>query len=57
MEAPSMHATISEKHLMYSNHAKMYIIRAMSGAVASCRQAELNYKAVKMHQLQTRAVN
>ncbi len=57
MEAPSMHATISEKHLMYSNHAEMYIIRAMSGAVASCRQAELNYKAVKMHQLQTRAVN
>ncbi len=48
-QASSMHAATLEKHLMYSNHAEMYIIRAMSGAVASCRQAELNCKHVKMH--------
>ncbi len=56
IQASSMHAAFLKKHLMYSNCAEVYIIQAVNGVGASCRQTELNCKSVKMHQLQARAV-
>jgi hypothetical protein len=42
IQASSTHPTISEKHLIHSNHAEIYVPQALSVAVASCHQIELN---------------